>query len=484
MTDIAESRAGTVIPLFVGGRWETVGRKRAVANPYTGKHVATVIEADEMTVDSAVNNAFDANRFWADMPAYRRAEILERAAQALDTRREEAARTVAEQMGKALRQAIVEVDRAVLTLHLSSQEATRIAGEVQPADAISGGEGVLAYWVRRPLGVIAAITPFNAPVNLACHKVGPALAAGNVVVWKTPPQVPGVGPILAETFQEAGLPSGVLQVLHGGANIGAALVRHPRVSGISFTGSVQAGHAVRSEAGLKPTLLELGGIGINIIHRDADVGRAARACVAGAYKNSGQSCNSVQRVFLHRSIWDETLALLTEETRAQVVGDPLLPATDVGPVVSAEAADRIRHWLDEAMQAGARIVTGGEIEGALVTPTIVTDVPPTARIACEEVFGPMMTVEPYTDLAEVYAVADALPVGLTHSIFTSSLSVALEAARCLPSGTVNVNRNSNARLDQLPFGGVRASGLGGREGPRYAIEAMTAMRLVVLDPGT
>lgn len=472
----------STIRAFYGGRYQDGGARRPVVNPYDGAVVAEVHDAGPAEVDAAVRDAAAAAPGWAEVPAYRRAEIIARAAGELAAEREELARVVAEQTGKVLRQALAEVDRATLTLEVSAREATRLDGELHAADAVAGGEHALAYSVRRPLGVVAAITPFNAPVNLACHKLGPALAVGNAVVWKTPPQVPGVGPPLLEAFRRAGAPDGVLGVLHGGADAGAELISHPLVRGISFTGSVAAGRAVRERAGLRPALLELGGIALNVIHDDADLARAAASCVAGAFKNAGQSCNSVQRVLIADAVFDAAVERIVALARELRVGDPLDPESEVGPMISEAAAQRLESWLEQAVARGARVLAGGQRTGAVLTPTVVGDVPGTASLACEEVFGPVCTVERYRSLDEVWGIAESLNVGLTHAIFTRSIAVALEAARRLPSGSVFVNRNSNARLDHLPFGGARDSGLGGREGPRYAMEALSERRLVMIEP--
>jgi acyl-CoA reductase-like NAD-dependent aldehyde dehydrogenase len=470
------------IRCFYDGRYQETGRRRRVMNPYDGSTIGDVLEAGPPEVDAAVRDAAEAAERWANTPAYRRAELLATAARELAGVRGELARVITEQTGKVLRQSVAEVDRAVLTLEISARETTRLEGDLHVADAVPGGEGVIAYSVRRPLGVIAAITPFNAPVNLACHKLGPALGVGNTVVWKTPPEVPGVGPPVLDAFRRAGLPEGVVAVVHGGSETGSALVRHPLVAGVSFTGSVAAGRAVHEAVGLRPALLELGGIALNIVHDDADYVRAAASCAAGAFKNAGQSCNSVQRVFIAMDVFEDTVARLIEHAGALTIGDPLDPESEIGPMVSEEAASRVESWLATAVSGGARVLIGGSRTGAIIPPTVVSDVPRDSHLVCKEVFGPVCTVEPYVELEEVWAAAADLSVGLTHAIFTSSIAVAVEAARKLPSGSVFVNRNSNARLDHLPFGGVRDSGVGGREGPRYAMEALSERQLVMIEP--
>lgn len=335
--------------------------------------------------------------------------------------------------------------------------------------------------MREPVGVVAAITPFNAPFNLAMHKVAPAFAAGNAVVLKAPPQAPLTMFQLAELMYDAGVPPEALSVVTGGADVGGALVAHPETDLISFTGSRSAGLQIARTAGLKRTLLELGGNSPNVVHGDADIGWAVGALVPGAFSNTGQSCNSVQRILVQRTILDEVAEAAVERMQPLVVGDPLDEATEVGTMVDEGAATRLESWIGEAVDGGAKVLSGGTRDHALFSPTLVRDAAPTTRLVCEEAFGPIAVLIPYDDLDDAVVIANSTEYGLQAAVFTSSLGVAMEAARRIRAGGVMINRSSNFRLDNLPFGGVKESGRG-REGGAYTLEAMTERKLVLIDP--
>lgn len=465
--------------LIIGGERVDGAGRATVTDPYRGEVVAEVHTASVDQAREAVAIAREGQREVAALPAHARADLLRRAAAIIGERSGQIAETVSRQTGKALRDTRREADRATYTLRAAATAAETLGGEVEPADAIPGGEGLTAIVIREPLGVVGAIAPFNAPFNLSLHKVAAAIAAGNAVILKPSSHAPLSGFQLAEVLYDAGLPPKAMSVLPG-SPVGPALVEDPGVDVISFTGGVPAGRAIAAAAGLKPVILELGGNSPNIVHADADLDWAARALVAGGFSNTGQSCNSVQRIYAHESIRDELLDHLRQRTEELVVGDPLDPATDVGTLVDEANAVRVGEWVEEAVGAGARVVAGGRREGAAYWPTVLADVAPTMRICASEIFGPVVVVLPYRELDEVIEAANATAFGLQSAIFTRSLDVAFTVARGVVAGGVMVNRSSNTRLDHLPFGGTKDSGHG-REGGRFSVEEMTRRKLILID---
>jgi acyl-CoA reductase-like NAD-dependent aldehyde dehydrogenase len=465
--------------LIVGGeRRASSGRQRLV-DPYRSEVIAEVHTAAAGDIGAAVEAARQGAAIMAAMPGHARADILRRAIDGVRARADEIATTVSRQTGKAFRDTRREVDRSRYTLRASATAAETLGGTAEPADAIPGGEGLLALVLREPLGVIVAIAPFNAPFNLAMHKVAAAIAAGNAVIVKPSSHAPISAFQLAEVLLEAGLPPAAISVLPG-SDVGPQLVTHAGVDGISFTGGVEAGRRIAAAAGLKPVILELGGNSPNIVHSDADLDWATRALVAGGFSNTGQSCNSVQRIYAHASIHDALIDRLGAATEALHVGDPLDPDTDVGTLVDVANAERVVTWVDEAVSSGAEVVAGGRRDRALVWPTVLRGVRPEMRVCSSEIFGPVVGVQPYEDLAEVVTSANATPFGLQSAVFTRSLDVAFRLAREIVAGGVMVNRSSNTRLDHLPFGGTKDSGHG-REGGRFSVEEMTRRKLVLLD---
>jgi acyl-CoA reductase-like NAD-dependent aldehyde dehydrogenase len=341
------------------------------------------------------------------------------------------------------------------------------------------GAGKICFMLRFPVGVVAGITPFNAPVNLACHKIAPSMAAGNALVLKAPPQSPGVIHALAQIFVDAGTPAGVLNVLYGDI-VGPALVKDPRVDFITFTGSPRAGAQIRASAGLRRVALELGGNGVTIVHEDANIAEAASVCGRNAMRLAGQSCISVQAVYVHRSRYDEFVPLIAAEVKKLKLGDPLDPTTDVGTVIDEAAAKRVESWIEEAAANGARVLTGGKRHGAQIEPTVIADATPTMKVVCDEVFGPVVSVLPYDDIEDVFRFVSESRFGLQTGIFTKSTEMAIRAVRSLRTGGVIINGSSTWRTDQLAYGGVKDSGIG-REGPRYSIRDMTEERMVLFN---
>ena len=467
------------VPMLIGGEWVPAAETYDRFDPYRGALVSAAPRSNAQDLDRALSAAVAAKPAAAGVQAVERARILRRAAGLVAARKPALGETMARETGKAIRDCLGEIDRSVDTLNLSAEEAVRIEGEHVPLDASPMGFGKIALLLRFPVGIVAAITPFNAPVNLACHKLGPAIAAGNVVVLKAPPQCPGTIHRLVECFVEAGLPAGFLNVLYG-AEIGPALVRDPRVEFITFTGSTRAGAEIRAAAGLRRVALELGGIGPTIVHDDADIDQAAPTCGRNAMRLSGQSCASVQNVYVHRKVFGAFMERLLPAVASLKLGDPLDPATDVGTVVDEAAARRIEASVQAAIAAGARAVIGGKRHGAAFEPTVLTDVKPDMTVVCEEIFGPVMSVCPYAEIDPVIAEISERRLGLQGGVYTRSLELALKVARTMRVGGIIINGTSTFRTDQLPYGGVKDSGIG-REGPRYAIREMTEERLIVFN---
>ena len=414
------------------------------------------------------------------LPAHERAAILDRTARLVDERADEIARTISAEAGKPMKAARIEVARAQSTFTMAAVEARTLAGDVVPMDASPAGSGKLALTLRVPIGVVGAISPFNFPFNLVAHKVAPALAAGCAVVLKPASQTPLSALLLAELEADAGLPPGWLNVVCGPASeIGDVLVEDERVALITFTGSAGVGWKLRERAPRKRVNLELGNATPVIVAADADLEDVATRLAANAFSFAGQSCISVQRIYVERSAYDRFLELFLPRVEALVVGDPADDATDVGPVISSGERDRVLEWIEEARGLGARILAGGELDGELIRPTVVADAPADSKVACEEVFGPLCTVAAYDSLDEAIALSNGTRYGLQAGIFTSDVKAALRAARELEFGGVTVNEAPTFRADQMPYGGVKDSG-NTREGPAYAIREMTEERLVVL----
>ena len=401
-------------------------------------------------------------------------------ARAVDERSEEVARTISAEAGKPMKAARVEASRAVSTFTMSAVEARKLAGDVVPMDASPAGTGKLAFTLRVPIGIVGAISPFNFPFNLVAHKVAPALAAGCAVVLKPASQTPLSALLLAELAAEAGIPAGWLNVVCGTAGeIGDVLIEDERVKLITFTGSSSVGWKLRERAVRKRVNLELGNATPVIVESDADLDDAATRLAANAFSFAGQSCISVQRIYVQRDAYDAFLERFLPLVEALEVGDPASDDTDVGPLIAESERDRVLQWIEEAKASGATILTGGTLDGELVRPTVIADAPPEAKVACEEVFGPVCTVTAYDTIEEAIAHANGTRYGLQAGIFTSDVKTALRAARELEFGGVTVNEAPTFRADQQPYGGVKDSG-NTREGPAYAVREMTEERVVVL----
>jgi acyl-CoA reductase-like NAD-dependent aldehyde dehydrogenase len=449
-------------------------------DPYRGDVVATAPAAGADEVGAAVRAARAAAPEVAAMPAYQRAAILRRAADLVVERSGEIGEIMARETGKALVDAAGEVKRSADTLNLSGEEAIRIEGSHVPLDGSAMGHGKMAFLMRFPVGVVGAITPFNAPFNLACHKLGPALASGNAVVIKPPQQCPLVVHRLVELLYDAGVPRHFIQIVHGGAAAGQALVTSPGVDMLTFTGSSRVGAEIRARAGLRPVTLELGGTGQTIVCEDANLDAIAPLLATNAVRLAGQSCISVQNIYVPRALAGALGGKVAAKMRNLRLGDPLAKDTDVGTLIDEAAARRVESWVDEAAANGARALCGGTRHGAAYEPTLLTDVTRDMKVACDEVFGPVASIIAYDDLEEPIRDVSESPFGLQCGVFTDSTQRAIYLARRLRTGGVIINGTSTWRTDQLAYGGVKDSGIG-REGPRYAIRGMTEERLILFN---
>ena len=466
---------------FVGGSWrrETSGGGDRRRSPHTGRDVSIAALCGEEEVLEVRRYAAAFASEMRSQPAYRRAEMLERASSMLIERRDELARLETDELGKPIKDTTHEVTRAAETLQIAAAEARRIGGEVLPTDGWPSGHGSSAIAIRLPVGVVLAITPFNAPVNLLAHKIAASFAAGNTTIVKSPPQAPGATTLFVRVLMDAGMPDAAVQLLHGGAALGSSLVAAPEVGAVAFTGSAAAGHKVASAAAGKRLVLELGGNAATIVCADADLAEAARVCVRTGYSNSGQSCISVQRVYVESPRFEEFVEYFRAQVASLRVGDPLDPATDVGTMVDAEAAQRVAGWIEEAVAAGARLEAGGVVHGATLTPAVVADPPRTAKVVTDEVFGALVSILPFDDFAGAIREANSTPYGLQGGLFTYDLRRVVEAIRDFEVGGLVVNGSSNQRLDHLPFGGIKDSGIG-RESPRWMIDDFTYVKTIHL----
>lgn len=470
----------TLHPLPIGPERVTTASEIVVRSPYDGAELGRVPEAGPAEVDAAVGAA-RAVLAKGPLPAWQRAEILDAAARALAARHEQLARSIATEAAKPIKSARVEAARSVGTFRFAAVEARTLTGEMIAMDANDAGAGKLGFTLRVPIGVVGAISPFNFPLNLVCHKVAPAIAAGCPVVLKPASQTPLTSLLLADILLgEAGLPPGWLNVVTGGGGtVGNALVEHPDVAMITFTGSPEVGWGIKARAPRKKVGLELGNNAPVIVEPDADLDLAVAKIVAGGYGYSGQTCISVQRVYAHEAIRGELVDGLVAKVEQLAVGDPLDDTTDVSSLIAPSERDRIVAWVDEALAAGAKLATGGELRDGLLTPTVLTDVGPEMKVCAQEVFGPLVGVQGYATLEEALHLANDSRYGLQAAVFTRYLATALRCAHALEFGGVTVNEMPTFRTDQMPYGGVKDSG-NTKEGPHYAVREMTEERMIVI----
>jgi acyl-CoA reductase-like NAD-dependent aldehyde dehydrogenase len=467
------------IRMQIGGSWRDAKEHQEDRDPYSGRLVANAPVSTAQDCDDALDAARKARKTMAAMPGYERAACLRRVADVVSARADDIARAMALETGKALRDALLETQRSADTLRLCAEEAVRIQGEHIPMDASAIGAGKIGMLMRFPVGVVAGITPFNGPVNLAAHKLGPALAAGNSIILKPSPKAPLCVHKFVEAVMEAGLPPGAVNTLYGDA-IGPQLVSDPRVDMVSFTGSIDVGKRIRSAIGMKRVALELGGVGPTFVHRDADVASAARACARNAMSLAGQSCVSVQNVYVHKQIFDTFVDAVCREVDAIRFGDPMDMETEVGTLIDEQAAMRVEDMISRAVDGGASLLRGGQRNGAQLPGAILVKVKADMAVVCEEIFGPAMTIQPYEHIEPIFEAISESRFGLQCGIFTNSLDLALSTIKNVRTGGVIVNGTSRWRSDQMPYGGVKDSGIG-REGPKFAILDMTEERFFVLN---
>ncbi len=454
-----------------------------VKSPYSGEALASVAQADEKAIARAVAVAQETFKsVMSKMPAHKRSQILAATSKLIEARHEDLSRTIAAEGGKPLKDARVEVGRAVGTFAISAEEALRLDGEQLPMDRQPGNEGRIGLVLREPIGVVAAITPFNFPINLVAHKLGPAFAAGNTVVLKPSSQTPVSSFKLSEILKEAGLPEGALSIVPCRGSKGNALVRDPRIAMLTFTGSPEVGWRLRKEVspGVR-MILELGGNAGVIVHDDADLEAAARAACRGGYANAGQTCISVQRVYVQEKVYDEFLGIFVDMVKALKTGDPLDDSTDVGPLIDDGAAAKTVEWIDAAVAGGARLVTGGKrSDRNVVEPAVLVDTRPDMLLVCQEVFGPVVSVMKYATIDDAIEKINDPHYGLQAGVFTKNIEIAFKAARRIEVGGVMVNDAPTFRADHMPYGGRKQSGLG-LEGVRYALAEMTQPKFVCLN---
>ncbi|MEX2462246.1 MAG: aldehyde dehydrogenase family protein [Paenibacillaceae bacterium] len=468
--------------LFINGAWKEASVYTELYSPFSGELIAEVAQASELETDEAIQAAKAAAVKMAKMPAHERAAILDKVADLMDKRKEELARILALEVAKPIRTARGEIARTIQTYKFAAMEARRIHGETVPLDAAPGGEGRIAFTMRKPIGVVGAITPFNFPFNLVAHKVGPAIAAGNTVVLKPASQSPLSALVLAEIFLEAGLPAGALNVVPGkGTVVGEKLVTDRRVAAITFTGSPEVGIALKNKAGLKRVTLELGSNSALIIDHMVEltqelIGR----CILGAFSFSGQVCISIQRILVHENKYEEFIKKLKEAAEKLIVGNPLDETTDISALISEKDVKRMEQWVASASARGAQIVTGGKATSSRLIPaTILTNVPEDEPVSCQEVFGPIVTVSSFTTIDQAIEAVNNSRYGLQAGIYTDDITTAMRVAEELEVGGVMINDFPTFRVDNMPYGGVKESGIG-REGVKYAVEEMTELKLVVI----
>ncbi|MFT4038569.1 MAG: aldehyde dehydrogenase family protein [Thermomicrobiales bacterium] len=474
-----ESTAKTY-PIYVAGEWQTSDDVLEVRSPYSCELVGTTYQASKDQLEQAIVGAEQAFEVMRVMPTYERVALLQKMADGLKARRDEVARIIALEAGKPIRDAEVEVDRGVFTLVTAAEEASRMEGEVMALDLLPSSKGRSAIVRRFPIGPIAGISPFNFPLNLALHKIAPAIASGNTIVLKPPSRDPLTMLVFAEIVDAAGAPKGAVSIMPMDREVGDALVEDPRFKLLSFTGSPDVGWAMKNRAGMKKVVLELGGNAGVIIDNDADIDFAVNRIKVGAFAYSGQVCISVQRVFVHEDVYDQFRDKLVTAVESIKLGDPLDRATDLGPMIDRKSLLRTKNWVEDAEKEGAAILTGGEDSEGFYKPTVIENSSPESFVCSKEAFAPLVTIFPVKSFGEAIRKVNDSDYGLQAGVFTNSLEKALVAFENIEAGGVVINDIPTYRIDHMPYGGVKASGLG-REGIKYAIEDMTEPRLMVFN---
>jgi acyl-CoA reductase-like NAD-dependent aldehyde dehydrogenase len=467
-------------PIFLAGRWVESPDQLVVENPADSEQPAgATFNATDEQYEEAVQAAVTAFETTRHLPAYERGRILREISNGIKARREEIGKILASEAGKPIRDALVEVDRATLTFRLGAEEAERMVGETIPLDLMASSKDRVGITRRFPIGPIAGISPFNFPLNLAAHKISPAIASGNPIVLKPPSKDPLTMLTVAEIIEAAGVPTGSVSILPMTRELGDRMVADDRFKLLTFTGSPSVGWRMKERAGKKKVVLELGGNAGVIVDRTADLDWAVRRILVGAFTYAGQVCISVQRMFVHEDVWDAFMAKFIEGAKALKVGDPLDSETDVGPMVDATAASRTQRWVDEAVEVGGKVLLGGKADGNFFPPTVLTDVPVTAQVCSNEAFAPLVVAFPFREFDDAVRQVNDSFFGLQTGVFTNDLSNAWRGFHEIEVGGVIVNDVPTYRIDHMPYGGVKDSGLG-REGLRWAIEDMTEVRIMVL----
>ncbi|OIK10190.1 aldehyde dehydrogenase [Bacillus sp. MUM 116] len=465
--------------LLINGVWVEAKEYKPLFSPYSGEIIAEIPYATEQETDLAIQAAYNAKKVMSKLPAFKRAEILENLVQLLKDRADEAAEIIALEASKPITTAKGEVSRTIETYKFAAEEAKRIHGETLSLDAASGGVNRLAYTVKEPLGVIGAITPFNFPMNLVAHKVGPAIASGNTIVLKPASQTPLSAFFIAELLQEAGLPAGALNVVSGsGSIVGDKIVKDDRINMITFTGSPSVGIAIRNKAGLKRATLELGSNAAVIIDKDVNVDKIISRCVEGSFSFQGQVCISLQRIYIQEELYDEFTEKFVKEAKKLKIGNPLDPETNISALITPKDVERSLNWIHEAVSTGAKIATGGTAEGNILLPTVILDADENMKVSCQEVFAPIVLINKVKSVEEAIQRVNDSRYGLQAGIYTNNVQTALDAIDELYVGGVMINDIPTFRVDNMPYGGVKESG-NGREGLKYAVEEMTELKLVV-----
>lgn len=450
-----------------------------VFSPYDGAKVGEISITPADSIDAVLQIARAGAKTARELSRGQRAEILTGAAHYLEQRAEKIAETITAEAGKTIRQARKEVRRAVNTMHLSAVEAKGNAGEVIPFDAYAGSENRTGWFSREPLGIIAAITPFNDPLNLVAHKIGPAIAGGNSVILKPSTLTPLSAQLLVDALVHSGLPPEVITVVHGNRDLATAIVCSKDVRMVSFTGGFRTGEAIARTAGLKKLSMDLGGNAPNLVLGDADIDEAVASCVSGAFWAAGQNCIGVQRILVEETVYGEFQQKFVEATAELVAGDPIHEATDVGPMISEAALDEVKCKIASAIEGGARLLIGGSSIGNILEPTVLENVPLEGNLWCEEVFAPVVMLQPVNSLEEALDLANAIDFSLHAGVFTGSIKSAMKAAERLEAGGVMVNDSSDYRFDAMPFGGSKYGSMG-REGVRFAYEEMTQPKVICI----
>lgn len=469
--------------LWINGQWEQANETYELTSPYTGEVIARVAKGTTADVERAIEGAHAAFQTFKKTSAFERAEILYTVVRIMRSRREEFAQLLVKEAAKPLTASLAEIDRTIATYQFAAEAAKGLHGETVPMDAAPGGQGRLGFTKRIPLGVVSAITPFNFPFNLVAHKLGPAFAVGNTVVLKPATQTPLSALAMADVFREAGLPDGVLQIVTGsGKDLSDVLVTHPHVKKVTFTGSSAVGLKLKEKIGLRKMTLELGSNAALIVEPSTDLAPIMKRCVSGAFGFAGQVCISLQRVYVHASIYSRFVEKFVAETSKLVVGDPANEATDVSAMIHPDEVARIKSWIEEAKAAGAAVACGAEFTARTLAPTVMINVKPDMKIVCEETFAPIVSIIPYDTLEEAIGYVNDSTLGLNAGIYTNNLTDALHAADELEAGSVIVNDIPTFRTDNMPYGGVKMSGYG-REGIKYAVEEMTELKFITINYG-